>query len=203
MPGRHVVVIGASAGGLDSLREVVGGLPATFPAPVCVVLHTSPQSPSVLHKILGGFTALPAISPSNGERLLDGRIYVAPPNHHLLIEPGRLRINQGLRENRFRPAIDVLFRSAAQVYGPGAIGAILSGSLDDGTAGLLAIKQLGGIAIVQDPSDALFPAMPENALAFVSVDHVVPLRGIAPLLVRLTASSSAPRPTTHDTMFRP
>jgi two-component system chemotaxis response regulator CheB len=202
MPGRHVVVIGASAGGLDPLRDVVGGLPANFPAPVCVVLHTSPQSPSVLHKILGGFAALPAISPSNGERLLDGRIYVAPPNYHLLIEPGHLRISDGPRENRFRPAIDVLFRSAAQVYGPGAIGAILSGSLDDGAAGLLAIKQLGGIAIVQDPSDALFPAMPENALAFVSVDHVVPLRDIAPLLVRLTASSSAPRPTTHDAMFR-
>src|SRR5687767_3732333 len=153
----RIVVIGASAGGVDALRAIVAALPADFPAPICVVVHTSPQSPSILDQILDRAGPLTAAAACNGERIRPGRIYVAPPDCHLVIEPGVLRVTRGPKENRFRPAVDPLFRSAAQVYGPAATGVVLTGNLDDGTAGLWAIKQLGGISIVQDPADALFP----------------------------------------------
>jgi two-component system chemotaxis response regulator CheB len=191
MRSRYVVVIGASAGGLDALRTVVAALPPTFPAAICVVLHTSPQSPGVLDEILGRAGALPAIKVGARAALEPGKIYVAPPDCHLVVEPGRVHATKGPRENRFRPAIDPLFRSAAQVYGPAAVGVILTGNLDDGTAGLLAIKQLGGVAVVQDPHDALFPSMPLSALRYVAVDHRVPLAAIAALLVKLTTSPPA------------
>src|SRR3954447_1871614 len=187
MRSKHIVVIGASAGGLEALRAIVGALDPDFAAPICVVLHTSPQSPGLLDGILTRPGKLAALNAINGERLRPGHIYVAPPDFHLVVEPGILRVTKGPRENRFRPAIDPLFRSAAQVYGPGAIGVVLTGSLDDGTAGLWTIKQLGGCAIVQDPSDALFPGMPENALTHVDVDYVVPLAELAPLLMSLTS----------------
>ena len=196
MPPRHVVVIGASAGGIEALRELIAGLPADFPAAIAVVLHTSPQSPGILHDILTRSGHLEAVSPQDRDRLRAACIYVALPDFHLLIEPGRVRVARGPKENRFRPAVDPLFRSAAQVYGPNAIGVVLTGSLDDGTAGLWAIKQLGGVAIVQDPDDALFPGMPQNAIDFVNVDHIVPLSEIAPLLVRLTAED--PRAAVFD-----
>ena len=184
---KHVVVIGASAGGIETLRTLVGALPGDFGAPICIVLHTSPTSPGVLGDILNRSGPLTAVTPRSGERLKPGIIYVAPPDCHMLLEPGIVRLTKGPKENRFRPAIDPLFRSAAQIYGPNVIGVILTGNLDDGTAGLWAVKQLGGVAIVQDPEDALFPAMPENALQSVRVDHVVPLSDIAPLLRRLTS----------------
>jgi two-component system chemotaxis response regulator CheB len=141
----------------------------------------------VLHDILARSGDLSAVSPAGIDRLEPGRIYVAPPDFHMLIEPGRVRVAKGPRENRFRPAIDPLFRSAAQVYGPNAIGVVLTGNLDDGSAGLWTIKQLGGVTIVQDPFDAMFPSMPQSAINAVKVDHVVPLSEIPPLLVRLTA----------------
>jgi two-component system, chemotaxis family, protein-glutamate methylesterase/glutaminase len=191
MQNRRIVVVGASAGGIDALRVLAAALPPDFAAPVCVVVHTAPQSPGILHEILARAGSLPAISPRNRERLLPGRIYVAPPDCHLLVEPGRLRVTKGPRENRFRPAIDPLFRTAAQVYGPGAIGVVLTGHLDDGTAGLWAIKRLGGTAVVQDPADAMYPSMPESALRHVEADHRVPLADIAPLLARLTAAPVA------------
>src|SRR5688572_9621009 len=149
---QRIIVIGASSGGIDALRSLVSALPADLPAPIAVVIHTSPQSPAVLHEILGRSGPLRAVKARNGLRLEAGTIYVAPPDNHLLIEPGSVRLTKGPRENRFRPAIDPLFRSAAQVYGPAAIGVVLTGNLDDGTAGLLAVKQLGGTAVVQDPS---------------------------------------------------
>lgn len=173
---------------------IVQGLPADFAAPVCVVLHTSPQSPGILDAILGRAGKLPSAVAVTGARLRDGHIYVAPPDHHLLIEPGTVRLSKGPKENRFRPAVDPLFRSAAQVYGAGVIGVVLTGSLDDGTAGLWTIKQLGGIAIVQDPKDALFPSMPASALRHVNVHHVVPVHEIAPLLVRLLESPPGETP---------
>jgi len=191
MATERIVVIGTSAGGLETLRGLVSALPETFAAPICVVMHTAPESPGVLHEILARSGRLPAVSVSTSERLATGRIYVAPPDCHLVIEPGRVRSTKGPKENRFRPAIDPLFRSAAQVYGPAAIGVILTGNLDDGTAGLATIKQLGGTAIVQDPADALYPSMPLSALHHVKVDHRSSLADLPTLLVRLTANPPA------------
>jgi two-component system, chemotaxis family, protein-glutamate methylesterase/glutaminase len=185
----RVVVVGASSGGIDALTQLAAALPAEFPAAVCVVLHTSPQSPGVLDGILDRAGPLPARAVRGGERPQPGHIYVAPPDRHLVLEPNRLRLTKGPRENRFRPAIDPLFRSAAQVYGPAAVGVVLTGNLDDGTAGLWAIKQLGGVAIVQDPADAAYPAMPQSAINHVRVDHVVPLQTVAPLLARVVSMS--------------
>src|SRR5919112_699348 len=169
----HIIVVGASGGGIEALRTLVSGLPADFPTPICVVLHTSPQAPGILCDILARVGPLKATNAVNGERLRPGHIYVAPPDYHLLVEPGKLRVTKGPRENRFRPAIDPLFRSAAQVYGPAVVGVVLTGNLDDGTAGLWAIKQLGGTAVVQDPRDAPAPSMPASALRGVRVDHCV------------------------------
>jgi two-component system chemotaxis response regulator CheB len=191
MRSKHVVVVGASAGGIEALRELVAGLPADFPAPVCIVLHTAPQAPGVLDAILSRSGPLPARNARDRDRLEPGRIYIAPPDCHLLVEPGRTRVTKGPRENRFRPAIDPLFRSAAQVFGPAALGVVLTGNLGDGTAGLWTIKQLGGTTIVQDPADALFPAMPQSALHHVRIDYVLPLSEIPSLLVRLTAEEVA------------
>jgi two-component system chemotaxis response regulator CheB len=187
MPAPRLVVIGTSSGGLETLRDLVRDLPASFPAPICIVMHTAPQSPGVLPDILNRAGPLPATTPRSGERLKPGHIYVAPADRHLLVEPGVALVRKGPRENRFRPAIDPLFRSAAQVYGPAVIGVILSGNLDDGTAGLWVIKKLGGITIVQDPDDALFPSMPAHARHYVEPDHIVPLSRIAPLLADLTS----------------
>ena len=186
---KHVIVVGASAGGVEALRSLVAGVPADFTAPICVVMHTSPESPGILGEILARAGRLPAATARNLEPLRPGRIYVAPPDCHLLLEPGRLRVTKGPRENRFRPAIDPLFRSAAQVFGPAAIGVVLTGDLDDGVAGLWAIKKLGGIAIVQDPAEALFPSMPQHAVDYVAPDYVVPLARIVTVLERLTTSS--------------
>jgi two-component system, chemotaxis family, protein-glutamate methylesterase/glutaminase len=182
----QIVVIGASSGGLDAVQTVAGGLSHDFPAPICVVIHTSPDSPGVIHEIVGRATDMVTVALRQAEKLEAGKIYFPPPDCHLVIEPGRVRATKGPKENRFRPAIDPLFRTAAQVFGPRAIGVILTGNLDDGTAGLGAIKRLGGRAIVQDPRDALFPAMPQSAIGHVNVDYCVRLDQIAPLLIDLT-----------------
>lgn len=182
---KRLVVIGASAGGIEAIRGLVAVLPHDFPAPIVVVLHTSPGAPGVLADVLGRSGCLPATTAADGQRLEPGHLYVAPPDCHLLIEPGRLRVTKGPREHGFRPSIDPLFRTAAQVFGPAAIGVLLTGNLDDGTAGLWTIKKLGGLAIVQDPADALFPSMPEHALRRVDVDYVESLSRIPALLVEL------------------
>lgn|SRR5262245_24181589 len=188
MSERQIVVIGASSGGIDALRALVAALPADFPAPICIVVHTAPHSPGLLAEILNRVSRLSVEMADNGRRLQRGLVYVAPPDCHLLVEPGSLRVTRGPRENGFRPAIDPLFRSAARVHGPATIAVVLTGNLDDGTAGLWAVKQLGGTAIVQDPEDALFPALPRNAMKHVRVDYVVQLRDIAPLLNRLATT---------------
>ena len=194
MIAKRLVVIGASAGGIEALRSVQAGIPGTIPAAICVVIHTSPaESPGLLADILNQTGQLPVSQACDKGELAAGHVYVAPPDHHLLVEPGRLRVTKGPREHRFRPAIDPLFRSAAQVFGPAVIGVILTGNLDDGTAGLWMIKKLGGLAIVQDPSEAQFASMPLHALNNVNVDHVVPLSRIAPLLVALTADAPEER----------
>ena len=185
MSVERIVVIGASSGGIAAIRKIVAELPAAFPVPICVVVHMSRDSPGILDQILDRAGELPATAARNGERIRSGHIYVAPPDSHLVLEPGVLRLTKGPKENRFRPAIDPLFRSAAQVYGPAATGVVLTGLLDDGTAGLWAIRQLGGISIVQDPADALFPSMPRSAIAYVAPDYIVPLSHVAPLLIAL------------------
>lgn len=187
---RDIIVVGTSAGGIEALRLLVAGLPEDLAASVFVVLHTSADSPGLLADILGRAGDLPAHNATDGERIRPGRLYVAPPDRHLLIEPGVVRVTRGPRENRFRPAIDPLFRSAAQVYGPRVIGVILTGYLDDGTAGLWTIKRLGGTAVVQDPADALVDSMPLSALSHVKVDYCVPLSEMAELLARLTSEAA-------------
>jgi two-component system chemotaxis response regulator CheB len=185
-----IIVVGASAGGIEALRMMVGALPADLSASLFIVVHTSPETPSLLADILNYSGKLPATNVTDGERIQKGRIYVAPPDRHLLVEPNRVRITRGPKENRFRPAIDPLFRSAAQTYGPRVAGVILTGYMDDGTAGLWTVKQLGGTAIVQDPADALVPFMPLSAVTHVNVDYCVPLEEIAPLLVRLATEAT-------------
>ena len=191
MPGRDIIVVGASAGGVEALRALAAGLPKDFPGTVFVVMHTAPDSPGVLAQILDRAGPLPALHAANRERFRPGHIYVAPPDQHLLVEPGGMRLTRGPKENRFRPAIDPLFRSAAQVYGPRVVGVILTGGLDDGVSGLWAIKRLGGLAVVQHPEEAFMPSMPLNALAQVEVDHTLPLAGIPPLLARLASTTVA------------
>src|SRR5690348_15300508 len=151
MPGHDIIVVGGSARGLEGLLAIASGLPADLPAAVLVAIHTSPTSPGLLPEILARSGPLPAAQAADGEPVSPGRIYVAAPDHHLLLEPGRVRVTRGPKENRFRPAVDPLFRSAALAYGPRVVGVILSGGLDDGAAGLWAVKTRGGVAIVQDP----------------------------------------------------
>lgn len=194
MSAKRIVVIGASSGGIEAVRTIAAGLPPDFNAAVCVVIHVSADSPSLVGNILARAGALPAREAQPGERLQPGHIYVAPPDRHLVVEPGLAQLFRGPKENRFRPAIDPLFRSAAQVYGPGAIGVVLTGQLDDGAAGLQTIRQLGGTTIVQDPADALFPSMPKNALAHGAPDYCVPLATIPEILVELTRQPPGARP---------
>ena len=186
---RDIVVIGASSGGLEPLMEIVAGLPADIEASLFVVVHVPAQATSQLPHILSRAGRLPAIHAQDGEAILPRHIYVAPPDYHLLLGHRSLRIVRGPKENNHRPAIDPLFRSAARAHAARTIGIVLSGMLDDGTAGLLAIKERGGIAIVQDPKDALFPAMPRNALAATRVDYCVPKDQIAGIIVDLTRKS--------------
>ena len=185
-PHRDVVVIGASTGGVAALMELVKALPADFPAPIFVVMHVPADSPSPLPQLLSSVSALPARHPRNGEEVEAGVIYVARPDHHLLLEDNRVLVTRGPKENRFRPSIDALFRSAAYTYGPRVIGVVLTGYLDDGTSGLWSVQRMGGLAVVQDPADAEQPSMPTNALEFVAAEYVTPLAQIGPLLGRLT-----------------
>lgn len=188
MPGKDIIVIGASSGGIDALRAILAALPAEFGASLFVVIHTAPDSPAVLADILGSAGPLPAMYARAGEPIMRGRVYIAPTDRHLLLAPGKVELTRGPKENRFRPAIDPLFRSAAQVYGPRVVGVILTGGLDDGVNGLATIKRLGGTTVVQEPAEAVAPSMPLNALRQVPIDHRVRIAQLAPLLVRLAAT---------------
>ncbi|MDB5326305.1 MAG: chemotaxis protein CheB [Phycisphaerales bacterium] len=181
------IVIGASAGGVEALREVVAQLPKDLSAPVFVVLHIPPFVASSLPRILSRSGPLNAIHPKDGTVIKPGTIYVAPPDHHLLIEGPHIAVKRGPKENRFRPSIDALFRSAAYTYGPRAIGVVLSGVLDDGTSGLWSVERLGGISVIQDPSEARFEDMPRYALEYVNVKYTLPSTQIGSLLGRLIA----------------
>jgi two-component system, chemotaxis family, protein-glutamate methylesterase/glutaminase len=175
IPGRRdLVVIGASAGGVEVLRRVVRDLPTDLHAAVCIVLHIAPSGPSMLAHILSRAGRLPCRPADDGEPLREGTILVAPPDHHLVIEDSHVRVTVGPRENRHRPAIDVLFRSAASALDSRVVGVVLTGTMDDGSAGLAVIKANGGATIVQDPRDATYDSMPISAIANVAVDAIVP-----------------------------
>lgn len=182
---RKLVVIGASAGGVEAISTIVSKLPPDLNAAVFVVLHIPHNATSYLPQILSRAGPLRAIHPDAESRIEPGVIYVAPPDKHLLITYGKVITVRGPRENGHRPAVDPLFRSAAESYGSDVIGVVLSGNLDDGTAGLAAIKQQGGIAIVQSPKEALYQGMPVSAIEHVVVDHVLPLDEIVPAVLRL------------------
>lgn len=182
----NIIVIGASAGGMEAIKALIGGLPKDFPHPIFIVWHMSPEVHGVLPQVLSRIDGLPAANAYDGEPIVPGRIYVAPPDHHLLIEEGRVRVTHGPKENRFRPAVDPLFRSAAYVYGPRVVGIILTGALDDGTAGLWTIKHHGGTAIVQEPAEAAVPSMPQSALRKVAVDYCLPIAEMPAVLMQLS-----------------
>ena len=185
MPGRDIVVVGFSAGGIDPLLQLVADLPPDFPASILVVHHFPAQSVSALPSILNRAGPLPATQAADGERVMPGRVYAARPDRHLMLHDGRIRLTLGPREHGHRPAIDPLFRSAARSHGSRAIGVILSGTLDDGTTGLLAIKQAGGLAVVQDPGLAAYPGMGASAIEHVGVDYVLAPAELGALLDRL------------------
>ncbi len=188
MSNRNIVVVGASLGGVDALQQLVASLDADLPAAIFVVLHVGEQSPSMLHNILSRAGALPAVPAKDGEAIEAGKIYVAVPGRHLLVE-NKVRVVSGPKENRHRPAIDPLFRSAAAAHGDRVIGVVLTGSLDDGAAGTVAIKRCGGMVIVQDPEDAFCSSMPRSAIRIDDPDYIVPLSEIGPLINRLARES--------------
>ena len=182
---RDIVAIGASAGAIEALTALVSTLPADFSGSLFVVLHMRPDAGSKVPHILARAGALPVVAPEDMTTIQRGRIYLASPDRHLLIERDRVRVVRGPKENRHRPAIDPLFRSAAWAYGQRVVGVILTGMGDDGAAGLWAIKSCGGTTVVQDPASAAHPEMPESALLQNDIDHCIPLDQIAPLLTRL------------------
>jgi two-component system chemotaxis response regulator CheB len=194
MPDHDIVVVG-----VEALVGLAASLPADLPAAVFVVLHVPSTGTSALPDILSRHGPLPAAHAKDGEPIELGRIHVAPPDHHLLVRTGHVHLVRGPRENGHRPAVDPLFRSAAREYATRVVGVVLSGALDDGTAGLVAVRSRGGVAVVQDPADALYPAMPASALEHVEVDHVVTTAAMGPLLARLAVEPatepSGPAPT--------
>lgn len=183
---KSTFVIGASAGGVETLESLVSQLPANFAGSVFIVLHLTPDYRSQLPEVLQRSSQLPVKRPQDGEEILPGHVYVAIPNHHLMLEKRHIRLTSGPKENRFRPSVDVLFRSAAWAHGSRVVGVILTGALDDGTPGLYAIKERGGFAIVQDPDQASCAGMPQSAIDHVPVDEVMRIEEIGALLVELS-----------------
>jgi two-component system chemotaxis response regulator CheB len=185
MAGRDIVVVGASAGGIEGVVEIARRLPADFPGALFVVVHFPGSVTSTLPRILSRAGPLPARHAIDGEQVHPGMFYVAPPDSHLIILDGHLRLSRGPKENGSRPAIDPLFRSAARSYGSRVVGVVLSGNLKDGTAGLLAIKQRGGLAMVQSLETALYPSMPRSAMEHVEVDYALAPADMAECLTEL------------------
>ena len=186
---RDIVVIGGSAGAIEALSKLVSFLPAELDAALFVVVHTFPVGESLLPSILGRESRMLAKVPEDGEAIECDRIYVAPRDCHMLLEPGRIKLNSGPKESGHRPAIDPLFRSAAHAYGEKVVGVVLSGTLDDGSTGLRVIRRHGGTAMVQDPGEALFPQMPRNAIEAAHPQHVAPVEQMAWLIANHTRKS--------------
>jgi len=183
---RDIVVVGGSAGSLEPLKTLVSQLPGNLTASLLVVVHIPGDGASILPQILTSAGQLPALHPIDGQRIEPGVIYIAPSDHHLLVADGNVKVTRGPRENRHRPAIDPLFRTAARSYGCRVVGIVLSGLLDDGAAGLMAIRMRGGLGVVQDPVEASYPEMPARALQYAGADCVLRVKDIAKLLVDLS-----------------
>jgi two-component system chemotaxis response regulator CheB len=198
LPNR-IITVGASAGGVDSLCALVKSLPEGLDAAIFVVLHIPANFVSNLPVILSRAGKLPAIHPEDGEEIEGGKIYVAPPDHHILVEASHVLVTRGPKENRNRPSVDALFRSAAYSHGPKVIGIILSGALDDGTSGLWSIKRMRGVTIAQNPEEAAFDSMPASALSQVEIDHCLSVHQMGPLLMEITKQQlSMPGPDVAD-----
>lgn len=195
---RNVIVIGASAGGVEVLTQLVGTLPSSLDAAVFVTLHFPAHGTSVLPRLLSRAGPLETVHPADDAPVRPGRIYVAPPDHHMLVFRDRVRLVRGPPENGNRPALDPMFRSAALAHGSRVVGVVLTGNLDDGTSGLMAVKRRGGIAVVQDPTDAMFPSMPASALEHVRVDHVVSIGSLGPLLAWLVGEPRSDESPTRE-----
>src|SRR5436190_5457005 len=188
MAEHDIIVVGGSAGALEAACDILRGLPGDLPASVFVVQHIG--SHSELADVLQRCGTIKVATASDGEPVSPGKVYVAPGDKHLMLEDGKVRVSRGPRENRHRPSVDVLFRTAARVYRSRVIGVVLSGALDDGAAGVFAVKQRGGVVVVQDPDSALFASMPKNALRAARADYCVPLAEIGTLLVKLIHEES-------------
>jgi two-component system, chemotaxis family, protein-glutamate methylesterase/glutaminase len=186
MATRDVILIGASAGGIVAMHQLLAVLPADLPASVFLTLHLSPYFSSNLDQVLGRSSQLPVKTAEDLLPIERGTVYVAPPDRHLVFADGVMRLERGPKENLHRPCINVMFRSAAEQYGERAIGVILSGLLDDGAAGLWEIQQRGGVTIAQDPEDAEYPSMPPAAIQGFKVDYVARLAEVGMLLDGLT-----------------
>jgi two-component system chemotaxis response regulator CheB len=189
MQAKNVIVVGASSGGVRALQELVRGFPETLPAAVFVVLHSSPDGPALLGQILNTTGPLPASNAVDGEHVECGRVYVAPPDSHLVCHNGAVHLWRGPKENLHRPCINVTFRSAAAEYGARVIGAVLTGMQDDGTAGLWSVRQSGGTVMIQSPSDAEYPDMPRNVMKHVTVDYSVAVSEMGKLMAKLVCES--------------
>lgn len=199
MKASRVVAIGTSSGGLDALKQLVPQLPADLPASVLIVRHTAADSDvRVLVDTLNAHGTLQCNAALHGQTIENGQIYVAPADHHLMVGKGCLMVTKGAQENRSRPAIDPLFRSMAVSYGHRGIAVLLTGNLDDGTSGMVAVKRCGGLCVVQDPDDAAYPDMPANARRQVDVDHCVPMSQMGGLLASLVREPPGPRVPVPD-----
>ena len=186
MENEKVIVIGASTGGFEVIKSIISQLPPDFVTPIFIVWHMSPDIQGIMPHVLNKLNTISASNAVDGETIQSNHIYVAPPDHHMIIEKGVIKVSRGPKENLFRPAIDPLFRSAALAYGNRVTGIILSGALDDGSSGLWHIKTHGGIAVVQDPNDAEASSMPQSAMRAVKVDYCVPAADLPALLTELS-----------------
>jgi two-component system chemotaxis response regulator CheB len=198
VPTHDIIVLGGSAGALSAVRTILQQLPPDLPAALFVAIHTAPEGPGILHELLHRLGTLPADRAEDGEPIRPGRIYVAPPDHHLLVKPGCVQVTRGPRENGFRPAVDPLFRTAAAAYGSRVLGVLLSGGQYDGVQGLVHVKRAGGVAIVQHPEEADVPSMPQSAIRQVTVDHVLHAADMAAVISGLVG-----RPGEVDDMRPP
>jgi len=184
--GHDIIVIGTSGGGLEALDTLIGQLPGDLPAAIFIAQHMAAENSgeALLHR-LRRHRAFDCRLAKDGESFKQGRVYIAPPNNHMLVKNTKLLVTKGARENRNRPSIDPLFRSAAVSHTSRVIGVLLTGLLDDGTAGLIAIQKCGGLTVVQNPKDAAYPGMPESALTNLKIDHCVPISAMGSLLETL------------------